>query len=308
VVSEARTGAWRTVGLLLASTSWGLAIASRVTVGLTVVVFVLATTLAAAPASSRRLVSIVKTMLLLAAPLALVSVLMLVHNKARFGSYLEFGTNVQLSAFPTFKISLAWLWPNVYSYTLRPFETSCQFPYVFQVWRMGAAAFPKGYVIPEGYMVVEPVVGWLRGNPIAWLIPFAVLFVPRPFAVGSARHRTYAFCFVTLFAYGALTGLIGFSSYSATMRYLNDVSPGIVLLGLMGAFALRCHRIGRAAPIATGALIAVLAAATIFIGAALGYHGYNGHVERFNPPLHRKIEGALSVCGKFVPAVPRYQP
>jgi hypothetical protein len=308
VISEARTGASRTLGLLIASTSWGFAIASRVTVGLTVVVFVLATAFAAGWSSSRRFVSVVKTMFLLAAPLAVVSVLMLLHNHARFGSYLEFGTNVQLSAFPTFRISSAWLWPNLYSYTLRPFETSCQFPYIFQVWRMGQAAFPKGQVLPDGYMVLEPVVGWLRGTPSSWLIPFALLFVPRPFDVGSARHRAYAFCLVTFSALGTLTGLVGFAVYGATMRYLNDVSAGIVLLGLLGAFALRTHRIGRIVPVATGTLISVLAASTIFIGAALGYHGYNGHIERFNPALHRKVADALSVCGKSVPAVPRYTP
>jgi hypothetical protein len=308
VVSEVRTGASRTIGLLLASTSWALAIASRVTVALTVVVFVVALALAASWSLRRRLFAIVKTTLIVAAPLALVSALLLMHNEARFGSYFEFGTNVMLSAFPTFRISSSYLLPNLYSYVLRPFETSCEFPYVFQVWRMGAAAFPTGYVMPVGYMVVEPVVGFLRGNPIAWLVPVSVLFMPRPFDSGSARHRTYAFCLVTFSALAALTGLIGFAVYGATMRYLNDVGSGIVLLGLMGTFALRSHRIGRTVPVATGVLVGALATASIFIGTALGYHGYNSHIERFNPELHEKIAGALSVCGKSVPDVPRYDP
>jgi hypothetical protein len=308
VVSEARTGTSRTIGLLLASTSWGFAIASRVTVALTVAGFVVALALAASWSSQRRLASLVKSTLVLAAPLAVVSALLLVHNKVRFGSYFEFGTNVMLSAFPTFRISSSYLLPNLYSYALRPFETSCEFPYFFQVWRMGPTAFPKGYVMPDGYMVVEPVVGFLRGNPVSWMIPLAVLFVPRPFDPGSARHRAYAFCLVAFSVLIALTGLIGFSVYGATMRYLNDVSAGIVLLGLMGAFALRTHRIGRAAPVVTGALVTALAGASILIGVALGYHGYNGHIERFNPALHEKIEGALSLCGKAVPDVPRYHP
>jgi hypothetical protein len=105
-----------------------------------------------------------------------------------------------------------------------------------------------------------------------------------------------------------LTGLVGGAGYGATMRYLNDVSAGLVLLGLLGAFALRTHRIGRLVPAVTGSLVAVLGGATIFIGAALGYHGYNGHIAKFNPKLHDKLVTALSVCGKSVPDVPRYHP
>jgi hypothetical protein len=292
----------------LASTAWAFAIASRVTVGLTVVVFVVTTAILVGRASPRRLASVAKATLVLAAPLAVVSALLLVYNQARFGSYLEFGTNVQLSAFPTFRVSAAWLWPNVYSYMLRPFETSCQFPYVFQVWMMGPHAFPKGQALPQGYQVLEPVVGWLRAIPLAWLIPLSLFFAPRPFDLRSARHSAYAFCLATFSALAALTGLVGAGGYGATMRYLNDVSSGIVLLALLGAFALRTHRLGRIAPVATGALIAALSGATIVIGAALGYHGYNGHIERFNPKLHDKLESALSLCGKSVPDVPRYVP
>jgi hypothetical protein len=308
VVWGARSVPARPFGLLLAGTAWSLAIASRVTVGLTVAVFVLATALAAGWSSPRRLLGVVRAMLLVAAPLVVVSVLLLIFNKVRFGSYLEFGTNVQLSAFPTFRVSSSYLWPNIYSYTLRPFETSCEFPYVFQAWRMGDAAFPKGQVLPKDYMILEPVVGWLRASPITWLIPLAFVLAPRPFDLGSVRHRAYAFLVATLSAYGMLTGLVGWAVYGATMRYLNDVSSGLMLLGLLGAFTLRTHRIGTLVPWVTGSLVALLSAATIFIGAALGYHGYNGHIERFNPAVHQKLVSALSVCGKSVPDVPRYHP
>jgi len=105
-----------------------------------------------------------------------------------------------------------------------------------------------------------------------------------------------------------LAGLVGVGVYGATMRYLGDVTYGLVLLALVGGYALRAHRFGNYAPRVISSLIVALGSATILFGLALGYHGYNGHVERFNPELDAKLVRALSVCGDIPPDSLHYTP
>jgi 4-amino-4-deoxy-L-arabinose transferase-like glycosyltransferase len=84
--------------------------------------------------------------------------------------------------------------------------------------------------------------------------------------------------------------------YLATMRYLGDVRSGLGLLGALGLWALW----GRAARpwqrrCAVG-LSAGLTLTTIALGLLLGFQGYTGHFERFNPELSARLERSLSLC------------
>jgi hypothetical protein len=69
---------------------------------------------------------------------------------------------------------------------------------------------------------------------------------------------------------------------------------GLVLLALLGAFALRASCFGLLAPRLTSTAIAVLASATIVIGWVLGYQGYGGHLHKYNPELDAALVKALS--------------
>ncbi len=292
---------------LLAGVCWGLALASRVTVLPTVAVLIAATALAEGWVSERRWLKTLITSLWLGAPVALVGVALLVYNKLRFDDPLQFGITLQLSGYPTMRFDRQYWLPNLYSYTLRPFVTTCQFPWIYQVWWMKAAAFPEGFSLPADYMVDEPVVGWLRAVPIAWLGVFAFWLVPRPLA--RFRHgRVYLWCLVSFTAMATLTGLTAIGVYAATMRYLSDVTPGLVLLGLLGAFALRTHRFSLMAPKLASSVIVLLASATIVFGCLLGYQGYAGHFHKYNRELDAELANALSFCGESTPPMPRFWP
>ncbi len=294
-VWDAGTPRARRVRLFLAGVAWSLALGSRVSVAPAIALFVVATAVCEGWNGGRARRSLVNV-LVLGGPLAVVGLSLLLYNKARFDSYFEFGTGVQLSGYPLFRLSPRYLLPNLYSYALRSFETSCEFPYVFQAWHQGAGAFPNGFRLPSDYMAEEPVIGWLRAVPSSWLLPFAFLLVPRPLGLDARRTRAYLWCLVCFAALASLSGVVALGLYLATMRYLNDVSFGIVLLALLGGFALRSHRLGRYTPRFTSALFATLGVVSIVFGVLIGYQGYNRHFELFNAPLDDELKASLSLC------------
>ncbi|HEY8945498.1 MAG TPA: hypothetical protein VIM73_14615, partial [Polyangiaceae bacterium] len=191
---------------------------------------------------------------------------------------------------------------------LRPFVVSCQFPYLYQVWWWRSAAFPSWFPVPSDYMVDEPVIGWLRAIPSTWLIPCAFLLVPRPLRLGFRQSRAFLWCLISFSALASTSGLAALGVYGATMRYLTDVSFGLVLLGILGGFALRTHRWGRAMPRLTSTVLSLLGIATVVMGMLIGYQGYNGQFHSHNPKLDAKLVKALSLCGSTPPDVPRYTP
>jgi len=298
----------RRVKLMLAGLGFGLALACRVTVAPAVAIFCVATVLADAWCSERRFSKLLASSVWLGAPLLVISGALLYYNKLRFESWFEFGMTFQTTSVPAFRLSAEYAWPNLYSYMLRPPFLSCQFPYVFQVWVMGADdAFPHNFQLPKDYMILEPVIGWLRAVPITWLIPFGFLLAPRPLSFRERNTRAYLWCLIVFSAFATATGLVGITLYGATMRYLNDITFGLVLVSLLGGYALKVHRLGRRAPRVTTALFSSLAIASIVLGMLIGYQGYNWHFSKHNPALDAVIVKRLSVCDG--PAVlPRYHP
>lgn len=294
---------WR---MFAAGIGWAFALASRVTVLPAVAVLILLTALAEAWGSERRWSRFVVSALCLGMPVALSGAALLVYNQLRFQDWREFGLNVQLSAYPKMQFSTRYWLPNLYSYSLRPFLTSCQFPYFFQTWKSSGGEFPKWFPLPPDYLIDEPVIGWLRVIPLTWLSVFAFLLVPRPFSLRLRQSRTYLWCLLSFSTIATLSGLTALGVYCATMRYLSDVTSGLVLLGVLGAFALRVHRFGQKAPKLTSTAISVLASATVVMGLLIGYQGYNFHFHRENAELDRKLVKLLSVCGGRQPALPRY--
>jgi len=297
--------------LLLAGVCWGLAIGSRVTVIPTVACLIGVTALAEGWVSARRWHRIFFDALWLGTPVAIVGVGLLVYNQLRFGNPLEFGLNLQLSGYPRLEhFEAQYALPNLYSYSLRQFVTSCQFPYLYQVWWIATAdAFPASFPLPRSYYIMhEPVIGFLIAVPISWCIVLAFGLVPRPVNPWHRHTRVYLWCLVSFGALATLTGLTALGIYATTMRYLSDVTPGLVLLALLGAFAFRTHRIGLRIPKLTSSAIILLASATVVMGCALGYQGYAGHFHKYNPELDEKLVKALSFCRGADPKVPHFWP
>jgi hypothetical protein len=307
----AGTNSARRYRLLLAGLCWAFALGSRVTVLPTVAVLIAATALGEGWVSERRWHKAFTNALWLGLPVAVTGVGLLVYNKLRFDNPLEFGLTLQLSGYPRLeRFELRFWLPNLYSYVLRPFVASCQFPYLYQQWWIKAAdAFPEGISLPRGnYNMDEPVVGWLRVVPIAWLLGFAYWFAPRSPGRRLRHGRVYLWCLVSFSALALLTGLTAMGVYATTMRYLSDVTPGLVLLALLGAFALRASRFGLRLPRLTSSAIVLLASATVVAGCLLGYQGYAGHFHKYNPELDAALVKALSFCGNADPKVPRFWP
>lgn len=306
----AGTSSARRSRLWLAGLFWGLALASRVTVLPTIAFLIGVTALAEAWLSERRWFQAFLNSLWLGLPVAAVGVALLVYNYVRFRDPLQFGLYLQLSGYPPMRFERQYWIPNLYTYTLRAFHASCQFPYIWQTWWIKpSAAFPEGFYLPGDYNTDEPVVGWLRAVPITWCIGFAFWFLPRSRAKLQLRHgRVYLWCLLAFGAMGTLTGLTAIGVYATTMRYLGDVTPGLVLLGLLGAFAFRSSRFGVLSPKLATSSIALLATATVFLGCALGYQGYNAHFHKYNRELDDAFVKALSVCGNEKPQLPRFWP
>jgi hypothetical protein len=290
------TPAARAYRLPLAGACFGLALGSRVSMLPAIALLVLLTALATAWPSTRRVRRFVTDALLLGVPIALAGFGLLLFNELRFGAFLQFGSNIQLTWYPL-AFAPRWVIPNLYSYSLRLPHLSCEFPYVRQVWNMGSEAFPRFFPRAADYQVLEPVVGWAITSPITWLSPFALLLAPRRGALSNRRDRSYWFCLLSFLVLASVTGAVTLFIPNATMRYLSDVMFGLVLLSLLGAFSLRYRRFGPDSPRATSAILTVFGVVTIVMGLLLGYQGYNQHFQRFNPELDAKIADALSLCG-----------
>jgi len=308
-VWHAGTDSARRYQLWLAGLCWGLALASRITVLPTIAFLIGVTALAVGWTSERRWFHTFINSLWLGLPVAFFGVGLLVYNQLRFGDPLQFGLYLQLSGYPPMRFERRYWLPNLYTYALRPWASSCQFPYLYQVWwNKLSAPFPEGFPIPGEYNTDEPVVGWLRTSPLTWCIGLAFWLLPRPFTLKLRHGRVYLWCLAAFAAMASLTGMTAIGVYATTMRYLTDVMPGLILLGILGAFALRTHRFGLLAPKLTTTVIALLATVTIVMGCIFGYQGYNGHFHKYNPALDASLVNAFSVCGDKKPELPRFWP
>jgi len=222
---------------------------------------------------------------------------LLLYNKLRFGSWLEFGQTEQLTYF---KLSLAkrYVVPNLFAYSLTPFEATCEFPYALQNWLHG----PKGIAwrsLPEDY-VVEPVAGFLLTSPITWLflVPL-VLAIRHAFQVERVAWRYYLYSSLSFLSMAALGGATILFVRASTMRYLDDFIHGLVLLGVLGGFSLIAMQRSKLRRALVSVGVSALCTVTVVFGLLLGYQGYNEHFKLFNPALDAKLTKQLSLCELF---------
>jgi hypothetical protein len=290
-------------------TAFALALGCRISLGCAAVAIATATAVfAARTGTAPRARRFVEVLAAIGLPLSLGIAALLAYNRLRFDHWLEFGQRYQLSW-------VAWTWSpafvpaNLYSYALRGAHLACRFPFVTAVTDMAAAAFPRGFHLAPGYFIYEPTIGLLSSVPWVWLSPAAFIWRRRPGGAATADPQAVALqavapqavalraIVVNLVLAAALSLAPLLCAPSATMRYLGDFAPPLVLLGTIGAWNLR--RLTATHPIANRVVLAVslsLATLTITIGFALGFTGYYNNFQSNNPGLQSKLERIGSVC------------
>jgi len=176
--------------------------------------------------------------LLLAAilPVLLCGLGLLGYNYARFGHPLEFGEHYQLASDRQDAVrhfSPHYLWFNFRLYFLEPVRWSRHFPFV-----QGIAVPP----LPAGHGRVEDPFGVLSNLPLVWLAFAAPLAWRGRGAEAGPRLRGFLAATLLFFALPALTLLL---FYGGCSRYEFDFLPALVLLAVIGIFALERALAGR---------------------------------------------------------------
>jgi hypothetical protein len=221
------------VWLALAGLNWGLAVACRYNLLISVVIFVtLALVTLAREAGRTR--DWRKPGLLLA-PIALCLITLGIYNALRFGDPLETGFSYQLTLpLPPNPYSISYAASNFYIYWLYPLTTADKFPFI------KAALFDPGLLpawlhLPAGRVFDHVIIGMLPSVPALWLIALGLPVVlsmgketrhapllPRspalnalPLMIGVAAAAQ--FLFVLVFFYGA-------------ERYLADTYLSLILI------------------------------------------------------------------------------
>ncbi len=294
---------WTRLRLVAAGIAWSIALACRVSIGPTVFLFVLATALVPNRNGNRWLTAL-RDVALMSAPLAVTSAALLYYNKARFDSWLEFGTGVQLNVVH-YRGSFGYIAPNLYSYLLRWPRLSCQFPFATAPWDAGPSSFPTGYTLPEGYWIQEPVVGMIVAAPWVWLCPLGLFFlvshllqrqsVMRP--TRATPSYSSLWCAAVFLILASVTALPFIATFNATMRYLGDVTAGFLLFATWSGWTLY-HRLHRrpALRVVVGVTFTALAVCSIAVGLLFGFQGYGEHFKTNNVQLYDKMVAKFSRC------------
>ena len=242
-------GKSRALFLILAGTSWGLAVNSRLSLAVPVIFLALLWSWwlvgveknASLPGKVSRLVCLL-------APLALAAGGMAWYNFARFSSIFETGHRYQLTgaALPAdyrLTTSLVYLVPNAYNYLLRPVLIHLkEFPFIFTPY-LSTASWPSFMRLPANFQYAEPVSGILWIFPAAWLAlaPLSGLLrrfvawlnyrsAPAALALANRQKWLAGLCLGGVLAAFAPVLIYIFS----TMRYLADVTPLLAMSGFCG--------------------------------------------------------------------------
>jgi hypothetical protein len=291
--------------LAAAGCCWAFAIACRASVGVAVFALCLAALLAARRPGHAGWWQLIRSGCWLAGPVAIGVFALLGYNKVRFDSWLEFGLKYQLNTLPLVT-SLSFIPPNLFSYLLRPMASSCQFPFLSAFHNIGLRGFPSWLPLPRGYTTPEPLIGLVTSAPWVGLLLVAPVTagraVLRRLRMGERiasdhQGRMRVWCALSLLALGTLCVLPIIAHNGTTMRYLADMSTGLVLLAIWCAFTL--YQAVQSRPWLRRATIVafiVLAAVTVVIGALLGFQGYDNMFGRHNPELLARLTRALSYC------------
>lgn len=224
------------------------------------------------------------------------------HNHLRFDAVGEFGHSYLLSI-PQFITHDYWILPNLVSYLTGNIAWSCQFPYVvvpMERQLMNWIAWPVDYNVGN-YPLGERVAGVLFATSICWLW---VVWPVRAAASGVARvlgrplrrwSRAERLCL------GWSTAIVcaiapASTMWMANMRFLEDISGGIVLGALGAGFWLLTAPKSRALRALAALVYVGLSLYSIGAGSLLGFTGHAENFGRENPALLLQLTNTFSLC------------
>jgi hypothetical protein len=211
--------------LALMSLCFGLATASRPTLGVTVVVLVAVYALLRSTRQARGWVAA------LALPIAACFALLAGYDQARFGSPLQYGTEDQLNYLyhTSYWGSLSYVPVGLWSYLVTPPHPSILFPflYITSPQLSYPLSLPAHYLAfseeTGGLLAMSPIVLFLAALPWIWR--------RRPALLGSLAGLLLAIAGAGV----ACLLLLSYELFSATERYEGDYTS-LLLLGAVAAW------------------------------------------------------------------------
>jgi hypothetical protein len=273
--------------LALASLVFGLALASRVTLGaLAIVPFVLALAAwrrAAWPEGVTRRQALVA----LTVPFVTCGLLLLAYNAARFGSPTEFGEKYQLAGIdPAVLKSFdpAFIPSGLFMYLLAPPRPMALFPFLQLSWPPALPwATPDGFDYTEstgGALILAPLLLWILLLPVLWRRLVSDLRWILLGLVGAGAVIVFAMSFI-------LAG--------ATQRYAVDFMALLSLPALLIWLATltQAKRGSWRRRLAAGSGLLVLVWGSL-AGMALSFVGYYNSLEANHPKLYHQLEDTFS--------------
>jgi hypothetical protein len=208
---------------LAAGCAWAVALACRISLIAAVLALIpLAAWLSSPAGLARRREAALRT-LWIGAPIALSLLALGWYNQARFGSWTDFGAAHQLGLVPYSFSPLRFL-ANLHAYLLRQPLLTCHFPYLFTPFLAERLTPSWVFARQTGYMPLEPTVGMLIA------VPCAVFGV----SADDRRHRLYLWLVSACLVIALLAGLPALGMNFSTMRFLADVTSGVLVLAAIG--------------------------------------------------------------------------
>jgi hypothetical protein len=300
---------WQTPLFVIAGVLWGMALGSRVTFSLVAPWLVLISAVIVWRRDGYALRSALRAGFALGTPVALSLAGYAVYNYVRFGSMTEFGVTYQLTG-RAFASEPAFVLPNLFSYAFAELAWSCRFPFAELPLRRSFPQFitwPADYDVGD-YELGERVAGIFVTAVFCWLLVVWVwrvfrwlsLRVRRP--AGSRREGiSNATLWTLLCSLATICSLLpAMRMWTASMRYLEDASSGLLIAAMLAGFWLIRRSDSSSNPIVPllgRATYVLLAAHTIVVGLCLGFSGHTDNFRRENPVLYRQLVATLSTCG-----------
>jgi hypothetical protein len=292
--------------LLGAGASFALAVGTRSSLAPAVagVAFVILMRLRQVTASSpRRLGSWGLPFIL---PLIVGAAILAGYNQIRFGSPLEFGHRYQLTSLELAQAtgditSLRNVPPNLYNYLVNPVRLLPVFPYVKPRWG-GTYMSVLRLHAPQNYYSRQ-ITGLLLASPLSLFSLVAIARLVRrrsgPALADVDDRRDLPEGASWVVAALALAALLAFALVQiylvATMRYLGDFTPGLMILAVVGYWSGLATRLDLGKHSAAYGLLGLfLLAWTAAAGLLLGVTSYHARFEKLNPALFRWLESAFT--------------
>lgn len=236
-------------------------------------------------------------------PLSVIVVSLLWYNHARFGSIFELGHRYQLTG-PALPAnyrdisSVKYIIPNAYTYILRLPVLSAEFPYFTVPW-IKQDMWPFFIRLPDHYYYTEPTAGILFviplvGLTVLLLLRLGWLYINGEFSSKANKQASNSNLFrwlcLVLFVYTLIQTGILLVFISSAMRYLYDIAPAVILLGILFVG----HNLDRLAnkPYQMRLLILFWMLATgltALTGVLIGITGDRNHFLNKNPQLYYQL-------------------